>query len=228
MTGRITHAVAPGYGEKNSMNAKDTIRVLIPVNKDEIYEDARVALHKFGDARLTAENEYHISVVQADDLDEDTRLFERSYKRAFKDAAMACMAYYGTSVSNKGYISITPDLIHFVNDGKMEKDINVNSDSGWTLQLVDELSGQSDGSGAEYLFAIGLMMPTTWNEGVYQTLCDNIHDFILFSIVSDFLKITEPREYAFYKDEAAKYRVFIKDALEARKPFTRYVEIKPF
>jgi hypothetical protein len=46
--------------------------------------------------------------------------------------------------------------------------------------------------------------------------------------VADFLKVTEPREYGFYKEEAQKYRIYIKDALEARKPFTRYIEIKPY
>lgn len=229
-TFRYIYGVAPGYGPKNSMAASDTIRVVIPVNKDEIYEDARVMLHKFGDARLTAENEYHIHVVQADDLDEDTRLFDRYYARAYKDAVMACMAYYHTAVANTGSrISLTPTLTQFSHaDYGAEKNINVESDDDWTLQLTDDLAQQADNNEVEYLYAIGLMMPTTWQEEVYETLCDNVYDYILFSIVADFLKVTEPREYGFYKEEAMKYRIYIKDALEARKPFTRYTEIKPY
>lgn len=227
-TGRITYAVAPGYGDKNSMNAEDTYRIIIEINKDDIYDDARAMLHKFGDARLTAENDYHISVLQADDLDEDSKLFERSFKRAFYDAAMACMAYYKALASNKGYIYFTPNRLEFDRHSKNTQDFDVRSDSDWTLQLVNELQQQADESDTEYLYAIGLMMPSTWQKETYRTLCDNVHDYILFSIVADFLKITEPREYGFYKEEAQKYRVFIKDALEAREPYTRYTEIKPF
>lgn len=231
-TFRYIYGVAPGYGPKNSMAASDTIKVVIPVNKDEIYEDARVMLHKFGDARLTAENEYHIHVVQADDLDEDTRLFDRYYARAYKDAVMACMAYYHGNTTNTGsHISITPPETRFPRQADItcrNRVIDVESNDDWTLQLTDDLAQQADNNAVEYLYAIGLMMPTTWQVEVYETLCDNVYDYILFSIVADFLKVTEPREYGFYKDEAVKYRIFIKDALEARKPFTRYTEIKPY
>lgn len=232
MTRRFRYGVAPGFGPKNSMAAWDTIKVVIPINKDEIYEDARVMLHKFGDARLTSENEYHIHVVQADDMDEDTRLFDRYYARAYKDAVMACMAYYHAAVANTGsHISITPPVTQFGqydNAAVRDREIHVESDDDWTLQLIEGLSHQADNNNVEYLYAIGLMMPSTWQTEVYETLCDNVYDYILFSIVSDFLKVTEPREYGFYKEEAAKYRIFIKDALEARQPFTRYTEIKPF
>lgn len=178
MSRTFTYGIAPGYGEKNSMAASDTIEVNIPVNKCCIYEDARAILHKFGDSRLTEENGYHINTVQADDLDEDTRLFDRSFMRAYKDAVAACSAYRREDV--------------------------------------------------EYVNDIGLLMPSTWQEELTDTLIDNVHDYILFSIVADFLKITEPREYTFYKEEAAKFRIQIKDVLESRKPFTRYTEIKPF
>lgn len=230
---RFYYAVAPGWGWKNAMAACDVIKVVIPVSKDDIYEDARVMLHKFGDARLNSENEYHISVVQADDLDEDVRIFDRAYSRAFKDAVMACMAYYHTAVTNTGnHISITPPVTQFApsdNAASRGKTINVESDDNWTLQLVDDLSQMAgEANDVEYLYAIGLMMPNTWQTEVYNTLCDNVYDYILFSVVADFLKMTEPHEYAFYKEEAAKYRIYIKDALEARKPFTRYIEIKPY
>jgi hypothetical protein len=232
MSRTFRYAIAPGYGPKNSMAASDTIRVVIPVNKDEIYEDARVMLHKFGDARLTAENEYHIHVVQADDMDEDTRLFDRYYARAYKDAVMACMAYYHGNTTNTGsHISITPPETRFPRQADItyrERVIDVESNDDWTLQLTNDLAQQADNNEVEYLYAIGLMMPTTWQEEVYETLCDNVYDYILFSIVADFLKVTEPREYGFYKEEAVKYRIYIKDALEARKPFTRYTEIKPY
>lgn len=235
MSRKFRYTIAPGYGPKNSMAASDTIRVVIPVNKDEIYEDARVMLHKFGDARLTAENEYHIHVVQADDLDEDTRLFDRYYARAYKDAIMACMAYYHANTTNTGsYINITPPETHFPHhqnfSASREKIIDVESNDDWVLQLTNELAQQADDDSiqVEYLYAIGLLMPTTWQTETYETLCDNVYDYILFSIVADFLKVTEPREYGFYKEEAVKYRIFIKDALEARKPFTRYTEIKPY
>lgn len=229
MSRRFRYAVAPGYGPKNSMAAHDTIKVVIPVNKDEIYEDARVMLHKFGDARLNAENEYHIHVVQADDLDEDTRLFDRYYSRAFKDAVTACMAYYRTAASNTGsYINILPQVTTFDNYIGQDKDIDIESNDDWTLTLTNQLSENAGNNNVEYLYAIGLMMPSTWQTEVYEPLCDNVYDYILFSIVADFLKLTEPREYSFYKEEAAKYRVWIKDALEMRKPFTRYIEIKPF
>ena len=232
MSRTFRYAIAPGYGPKNSMAASDTIRVVIPVNKDEIYEDARVMLHKFGDARLTAENEYHIHVVQADDMDEDTRLFDRYYARAYKDTIMACMAYYHGNTTNTGsHISITPPETRFGRydyGAEKNKIIDVESNDDWTLQLTNDLAQQADNNEVEYLYAIGLMMPTTWQEEVYETLCDNVYDYILFSIVADFLKVTEPREYGFYKEEAVKYRIYIKDALEARKPFTRYTEIKPY
>ena len=226
----FTYTIAPGWGEKNAMAADDTIPVVIPINKDEIYEDARVMLHKFGDARLTSENAYHISVVQADDLDEDTRLFDRFYARAFKDAVMACIAYHKTNATNHGsHISLTPTLVTAsANMAELNKRIDIESDDDWTLQLIDGLAQVADNNDVDYLYAIGLMMPNTWREDVIDTLCDNVYDYILFSIVADFLKLTEPREYAFYKEEAAKYRTFIKDALEARKPFTRYIEIKPY
>lgn len=232
-TFRYRYGVAPGYGPKNSMAAWDTVKVVIPINKDEIYEDARVMLHKFGDARLNADNEYHIHVVQADDMDEDTRLFDRYYARAYKDAVMTCMAYYHTAVANTGSrISLTPTLTQFSHaDYGAEKNrtINVESDDAWTLQLIDDMQQAAGGvNDAEYLYAIGLLMPTTWQDEVYETLCDNVYDYILFSIVADFLKLTEPREYGFYREEAAKYRIWIKDALEMRKPYTRYTEIKPF
>lgn len=211
------------------MNAHDTVKVVIPVNKDEVYEDARVMLHKFGDARLTAENEYHIHVLQADDLDEDTRLFDRSFARAFKDAVTACMAYYRTAVANTGYINILPSLVTFDASAEQIKPMQVESDSSWTLQLVHDMQQAAGGiDNVEYLYAIGLMMPSTWKPDVYDALCDNVYDYILFSIVADFLKLTEPREYGFYREEAAKYRIWIKDALEMRKPYTRYTEIKPF
>ena len=234
-TFRYTYTPAPGWGPKNSMAAWDTIKVVIPISKDEIYEDARVALHKFGDARLTAENEYHIHVVQADDMDEDVRLFERSFSRAFKDAVTACMAYYHTAVANKtGYIRILPNIVNFganptTYHDENKKDMEVQSDDDWTLQLTDDMRQASgDQNDTDYLYAIGLLMPSTWRTDVYESLCDNVYDYILFSIIADFLKLTEPREYGFYKEEADKYRIWIKDALEMRQPFTRYIEIKPF
>lgn len=231
-TFRYYYETAPGWGEKNAMAASDTIKVVIPVSKDDIYEDARVMLHKFGDARLNSENEYHIHAVQADDMDEDTMLFDRAYSRAYKDAIMACMAYYRTDVTNTGsHINLTPPVTQFAHNDNMasrNKTINVESDDDWTLQLTNEMSQAASNNNVEYLYAIGLMMPNTWQTEVYETLCDNVYDYILFSVVADFLKLTEPREYGFYKEEAAKYRTFIKDALEARKPFTRYIEIKPY
>jgi hypothetical protein len=232
MSRRFTYGIAPGYGEKNAMAAEDTIEITIGVNKDEIYDDARVMLHKFGDARLTAENDYHIHVVQADDMDEDTMLFERSYARAFRDAVTACMAYYPIAASNKtGYIDIIPPEVHFGADDKNSRPLTVEASGRWRLffdGLQNHAHQMDSVNDTDFLYAINLLMPTTWRKEIYESLCDNVYDFILFSIVADFLKLTEPREYGFYKEEAQKYRIWIKDALEMRNPFTRYTEIKPF
>lgn len=229
---RYIYGVAPGYGEKNAMVPQDDIEIAIGVNKDEIYEDARVMLHKFGDARLTAENDYHTHVVQADDMDEDTMLFERSFIRAFRDAVTTCMAYYPIAASNKtGYIDIIPPEVHFAADDKGSKPLQVESTDRWRLCLDDvqynaqQIDSSSD---TDFIYAIDLLMPATWRKEIYDSLCDNVYDYILFSIVADFLKLTEPREYGFYREEAQKYRIWIKDALEMRNPFTRYIEIKPF
>lgn len=230
MSRRFRYYVAPGWGKKNSMAAWDTIQVVIPINKDEVYEDARVILHKYGDARLTSENEYHIHVAQADDMDEDTLLFDRMFARGFKDATTACMAYIKTAASNTGYINISPSVTTFTASEDAAKNLEVEASGDWTLTLTDELAQRADSSvnKVEYLYAIGLMMPSTWRNEVYESLCDNVYDLILFTIVSNFLKIVNPQEYRVYEEMRQMARIYVKDALEMREPFTRYIEIKPF
>ena len=122
-------------------------------------------LHKFGDARLTAENDYHIHVLQADDMDEDTMLFERSYARAFRDAVTACMAYYPIAASNKtGYIDIIPPEVHFSANETGSKPLTVEASGRWRLffEGLQNHAHQMDSvNDTDFLYAISARTATS-------------------------------------------------------------------
>lgn len=215
-------------GISNTMVWHGPLNRIIVIDKNEIYNTARAILHKFGDTRLTDDNYYHINTVQADDLPEDVLLFEQSFNAAFKDAKKACQAYLRGDGSNKDGIRFVPNPTLVGENGGDATGFIVDADGNWTL-TYEQVTGETpEHPEAEYLFVIALHMPHTWMKDIYDSLVQQANDYVLWSIVSDFLRIVEPREYPEYKRMAMDARRNIKKHLDARRPYTDYIEIKPF
>lgn len=215
----------------NSMVFRHPTRRMIVIDKNEIYDDARVVLHKFGDARLTDDNYYHINTVQADDLPEDVKLFDKFFMKAFRNTIATCLAYYRASARKEGQgdIELIPDEVLFVARAVSEqtKQVLVDTDEDWTITLSETI-GESEEPQEQYVYGIGLNMPHTWDPNIFPSIVEEANNYILWSIVSDFLKITEPREYGEYYKMADDAKHQLKILLDSRRPFTQYIEQTPF
>lgn len=215
-------------GINNTMVWRGPQRYSIVVDKNTIYQTARAILHKFGDTRLTEENYYHIHTVQADDMSEDVLLFDNSFGAAFRDLKKCCQAYLRGSGTNTSGIRFIPNPTLLGVSAGSQTDFVVDADGDWTLSYNQVSGGTIEHPHSEYLFVIALLMPHTWQTEVYDSLVQNANDFVLWYIVSDFLRIVEPREYPEYKRLALEARRTVKKNLDTRKPYTDYIEVKPF